>query len=542
MNQHAMQYVSTFLTLPELAVARATCRLWNDAVAPYPHRVCPDVWISDCNVPTTLTIFDFRRLGIGEIVNVDDTDHPKWLKARWKAAGIQYRFYKTHEVGPKIYKMAQRMREVHKVLIGNRSRNIGTLVHCHAGKNRSVTCILYHMLHQGNGESADQVLARLRLVHPIAAPMHAFRRILGGASGASGASGACPPHGQMSVASGACATSSMCRAIPTPPPVWGASPTTLYEDALHAIYAFLTLPELIRTGLACRSWYAAAIKPQAHRPLSCVVIEADHVLAPTFGRSPFFRHIHPLQLLSSQTFPDTQQRMSIVRQSVPEAQRNAANMMIRMRAILERVPTLVHLAIPSYSMDLHWDLVHYTTYGPRIQSIACSTWTISERDLCHHVRMFPNLTTLEPFSLTHEALTHLNSLPHLTRLSLRAGGSLEGSQSKWFANVDLHRLQHLTLKLYHESIGSLLGELVHRLPCVHTLVVQEEGLPYEAQMLRMTATQLTPSTVDSILSRAVVIFVGRSLARAKQYQLAPILPSTANLQWEEREWAFISFS
>jgi hypothetical protein len=72
--------------------------------------------------------------------------------------------------------------------------------------------------------------------------------------------------------------------------------------------------------------------------------------------------------------------------------------------------------------------------------------------------------------------------------------------------------------------------------------VQEEGVPYDTLMLRMTATQLTPSTVNSILSRAIVIFVGRSLARAKQYPLAPPLPSTANLQWEEREWAFVSFS
>jgi hypothetical protein len=311
---------------------------------------------------------------------------------------------------------------------------------------------------------------------------------------------------------------------------------------LHAVYAFLTLPELIRTGLACRSWYAAAIKPQAHRPLSCVVIEADHVLAPAFDRSSFLRHIRPLQLLSTQMFPDTQQRMSAVHQSVPEAQRNSANMLIRILEILKRVPTFVHLAIPGYSMDLHWDLVRDSSYGPRIQSIACSTWTFNERDLYFQGQMFPNLTTLEPFSLTRDALPHLNSLPHLTRLSLRTGGWFEDRQSKWFANVDLHRLQHLTLKLHHESIGSLLGELVHRLPCVHTLVVQEEGVPYDTLMLRMTATQLTPSTVNSILSRAIVIFVGRSLARAKQYPLAPPLPSTANLQWEEREWAFVSFS
>ena len=148
------------------------------AVAPLAQPLCQVrkyLWISDQETAIATSVDTYRDQGIGAILNVDDTDHSSAGKKAWKDAQLSYRFYKTLEVPTT--DIVKRARQIHAHIVHNKALGIGTLVHCHAGKNRRAACILLHLFWEEGG-SYDIRLADLRVVRPRAAPMYAFQRQL----------------------------------------------------------------------------------------------------------------------------------------------------------------------------------------------------------------------------------------------------------------------------------------------------------------------------------------------------------------------------
>jgi protein-tyrosine phosphatase len=107
-------------------------------------RIRPYLWVTDFDTVCEQQVRDLQSLGARCIINVGDQDHTIGCKTLWKANGIKYRYYKTIERART--DMLQRGSTVHDLIEEGRAAGYGTILHCVAGKNRSVICAMFHLM------------------------------------------------------------------------------------------------------------------------------------------------------------------------------------------------------------------------------------------------------------------------------------------------------------------------------------------------------------------------------------------------------------
>lgn len=120
-------------------------------------------WISDFEGPLVACDDLVAKYGIHSVINVHDEEPTREQKALYKQAGVAYTWFKTHEfpwteIVKRGVQVARLVRE--RQLLGQ-----ATLVHCWAGANRSVCCVLVaRMLDQDSPESLEVALAHIRSI------------------------------------------------------------------------------------------------------------------------------------------------------------------------------------------------------------------------------------------------------------------------------------------------------------------------------------------------------------------------------------------
>lgn len=107
------------------------------------------------------------------MVNVCDCDARKEQKALYKKHGVKYMYFKTVELSN--VDIIKRGMQVARRVRAQQRKGHATLIHCWAGMNRSVCCVLIaRMLDEDAPDKLEAALWHIRSIRPIARPMVCF--------------------------------------------------------------------------------------------------------------------------------------------------------------------------------------------------------------------------------------------------------------------------------------------------------------------------------------------------------------------------------
>ncbi len=138
------------------------------------HQLYSYIWVSGF-MAAILNIDEMIRMGIRQVVNVHDTDVKHNIKLKYKKHGIKYVWLETleHPTTDIIEKGIQ----VAKLIRAATNNQEATLVHCWAGINRSVSCIIVtRMLDGDDPQTLDEALHHIQSRRFIARPFDYFSK------------------------------------------------------------------------------------------------------------------------------------------------------------------------------------------------------------------------------------------------------------------------------------------------------------------------------------------------------------------------------
>ena len=133
-------------------------------------QIYPNRWISGWEACRE-NVLNFAKWNIHQVINVSCEDiDGKWKKL-YKTLGIRYIWYKTYELAR--VDIVKRGRQVAAHLREYDALGKGTLLHCWAGWNRSVCCLVVDRMLEGL-ETCEEILLHIRKIRPVVDPMPEF--------------------------------------------------------------------------------------------------------------------------------------------------------------------------------------------------------------------------------------------------------------------------------------------------------------------------------------------------------------------------------
>jgi protein-tyrosine phosphatase len=134
------------------------------------HQLYPYIWC--CSFRSAHKLIDqFEQKNIRQVINVSAEDHDSATKQMFKQCGIRYVWLKTHELAK--VNICKRGAQVAKLIEEFSKQEKGTLVHCYAGINRSISCIVIARMICDH-DTSEESLAHIQSIRSIANPMPAF--------------------------------------------------------------------------------------------------------------------------------------------------------------------------------------------------------------------------------------------------------------------------------------------------------------------------------------------------------------------------------
>lgn len=141
------------------------------------HQIDKHVSISNmiCALPKDKgSLFSYRPI-IQHIINVNDTDHDKEDKEKFKINNIDYTWLKTIEGNTT--DIIEKSKQVFDIIENNIANGKHTLVHCWAGRNRSASCVIFYYMKRYN-VSFDDAMKHVTKLRPIIKLMPMFEKQL----------------------------------------------------------------------------------------------------------------------------------------------------------------------------------------------------------------------------------------------------------------------------------------------------------------------------------------------------------------------------